>query len=289
MYGIVYKATNTVTGRFYIGQTKTTLSKRWSKHCSDARRGAGWVLADAIRKHGAGAFVLKVLEECADKQALNAAEVFWIETLRPAYNACAGGGGLGSPTPEVRKKISLAMKGLKRSDVTKKNMSAAQKGHTVSESTREKLRARFKGVVLRKSAVSTLERQQTANRNRARRIHPERHDLAELYSVHGAKTRGEKISLALVHGIATGRIKRRTGALNPMYGKEKPETIKRQLSEIFSGTGNPYYGKSHSDEIRAKMRAAHAARPPVVCPHCGKEGHVNTMKRWHFDNCRSKP
>lgn len=289
MYGIVYKATNTVNGHFYIGQTKTSLSKRWSKHCSDARNGAGWVLADAIRKHGSLAFVLEVLEECVDKNALNFAEASWIEKTQPVYNACAGGGGLGSPTPEVRKKISLAIKGLKRSDATKKNMSAAQKGHAVSENTREKLRACFKGLALRKTPVSALERQQTADRNRARRIHPERHDLVELYAAHGAKTRAEKISLALAHGVATGKIQRRTGALNPMYGKEKPEKIKKQLSESFSGSGNPYYGKSHSDEIRAKMRAAHASRPHVRCPHCDKEGHLNTMKRWHFDNCRSKP
>lgn len=26
----------------------------------------------------------------------------------------------------------------------------------------------------------------------------------------------------------------------------------------------------------------------VTCPHCGKEGNEFPMKRWHFDNCRSK-
>ena len=25
----------------------------------------------------------------------------------------------------------------------------------------------------------------------------------------------------------------------------------------------------------------------VKCPHCKKEGGANTMKRWHFDNCKS--
>ena len=26
----------------------------------------------------------------------------------------------------------------------------------------------------------------------------------------------------------------------------------------------------------------------VLCPHCGKEGRLIPMKRWHFDKCRAK-
>ena len=25
-----------------------------------------------------------------------------------------------------------------------------------------------------------------------------------------------------------------------------------------------------------------------ICPHCGKQGNGNSMKRWHFDNCKTK-
>lgn len=28
--------------------------------------------------------------------------------------------------------------------------------------------------------------------------------------------------------------------------------------------------------------------PKVICPHCNKEGGGNSMKRWHFDNCKFK-
>ena len=27
----------------------------------------------------------------------------------------------------------------------------------------------------------------------------------------------------------------------------------------------------------------------TTCPHCGKEGGITIMKRWHFDNCKEKP
>lgn len=30
-------------------------------------------------------------------------------------------------------------------------------------------------------------------------------------------------------------------------------------------------------------------KPKVICPHCDKEGGIPVMKRYHFDNCKSKP
>lgn len=281
MYGVIYKVTNIVNGHIYIGQTKTALGKRWSKHCSDARSGAGWVLAAAIRKHGKEAFAIQVVEECADKDALNAAEIAWILKLRPVYNSCAGGGGIGSPTPEVRAKISTAVRGIKRSEEARKNMSKAQKGHHVSEETKQKI---FKATAWYREQLK--QKRLTTPKRKYARVH--KTPLQHLYDAAGAVTRKEKIAIAAKHGFESGRRQRLVGSLNPMYGKVKPEEVKQALSEKLSGENNPYYGREHSEDTRAKMRAAHAARPPVTCPHCGKEGHLNTMKRWHFDNCRSK-
>jgi group I intron endonuclease len=281
MYGVIYKVTNTVNGHIYIGQTKTALGNRWSKHCSDARSGAGWILAAAIRKHGRKAFTVDVVEECPDKDALNAAEIAWILKLRPAYNACGGGGGLGAPTPEVRAKISVAGQGRKASQQARKNMSAAQKGHPVSEETKRKIYEATAG-------YREQLKQKRLSQPKKRYVRVHKTPLQALYDASGATTKIEKIALAAKHGFESGTRKRLVGELNPMYGKEKPEEIKQALSEKMSGENNPYFGKEHSEDTRAKMRAAHAARTPVTCPHCGKEGHLNTMKRWHFDNCRSK-
>jgi group I intron endonuclease len=281
MYGVIYKVTNTVNGNFYIGQTKTTLSRRWSKHCSDARSGAGWILADAIRKHGAGVFVKEILEECVDKDALNAAEVRWIADLKPVYNACAGGGGLGAPTEEVRQKISLAMKGKKLSPETLVRMSAAQKGHPVSEETKRKI---FEATAWYRAALKEMRESQP----KRKKTYAYKSPLQELYDAAGVTSKQEKIAFAAKRGFELGTRQRLVGELNPMYGQQKSEEIKQKLSEMSRGENNPYYGKKHSEEAVAKMRAAHAARPPVTCPHCGVEGRSNTMKRWHFDNCRSK-
>jgi len=285
MYGVIYKITNTINGKFYIGQTIMKLSARWSKHKQDARKGAGWVMAAAIRKYGADAFTLEVLEEHESKEALNEAEIRCIADLKPQYNACAGGGGLGSPSQEVREKIAQKQRGKKISEQTRQNMSKAQKGHPVSADTVAKIQkslqpyyAKLREARIRKALLGLDKKPKKVY------VSP----LQEYYDQVGAVTKQEKIAAAAKLGYKTGSRKKKSGAANPMYGKEKPQEIKELLSEKMKNEGNPFYGKSHSDETKAKMKAAHASRPPVICPHCGKQGHVNTMKRWHFDNCRSR-
>jgi hypothetical protein len=47
-------------------------------------------------------------------------------------------------------------------------------------------------------------------------------------------------------------------------------------------------GKKISDESRQKMSIARRGIPKskLICPHCSKEGGINNMKRWHFENCK---
>lgn len=285
MYGVIYKITNTLNGKFYIGQTIMRLSSRWSKHKQDARNNAGWVMAAAIRKYGPEAFTIEVIEEHHCKDDLNAAEIRCIAALRPHYNACAGGGGLGSPSQEVREKISRKQRGRKVSEQTRQNMSKAQKGHSVSADTVAKIQKSLQPYYA-KLRQERLRRAVLGLNKKKKKLYVS--PLQEYYDQVGAVTKQEKIAAAATLGYKTGSRKKKFGEANPMYGKAKPQKIKELLSEKMKNEGNPFYGKSHSDATRAKMKAAHASRPPVVCPHCGKQGHVNTMKRWHFDNCRSR-
>jgi group I intron endonuclease len=285
VYGVVYKITNKVNGKFYIGQTITSFGSRWSKHKQDARNGAGWVMAAAIRKYGSDSFTHTVLEVCVDRASLNAAEMRWVDELKPAYNSCAGGGGLGSPTAAVRAKISAASMGRKHTAAAKARMSEAQKGHFVSSATAAKIQA---ALAPRYAAMrqARIEKNGTDKRIRTQRKYVS--PLAAVYAAAGVLSRNEKISFAAKLGYESGSRIRQTGALNPMYGQTKSVELKQKLSESSTGENNPFYGKSHTEDTRSKMRAAHAARTPVECPHCGKKGHLNTMKRWHFDNCRGK-
>ena len=98
-FGVIYRITNSVNGKIYVGQTVQDRETRFSQHISYALRGGKEPLARAIRKHGKENFVLEVLEEVPRSQ-LDAREVHFIAALdarnpQVGYNVCVGGGGMG--------------------------------------------------------------------------------------------------------------------------------------------------------------------------------------------------
>lgn len=94
--GYIYKATNTVNGKMYIGQTSRTINVRWKEHLRDTFSLHGKFISPfhlAIQKYGEDAFVVEPIEEC-DSVDLDERERYWIEyydTHRNGYNADFGG------------------------------------------------------------------------------------------------------------------------------------------------------------------------------------------------------
>ena len=112
----IYKITNRHDGKFYVGQTVNAITYRFRKHCEQARRGEGYKLHAAIRKHGVDNFTVELLEECESLEHLNEREEHLISTLKPAYNLCPGGAfRLG---PESIAKMAESLRGNKQSDET---------------------------------------------------------------------------------------------------------------------------------------------------------------------------
>jgi group I intron endonuclease len=128
---IVYKITNLVNGKIYIGQTTVDLYKRWRDHISRASNNIQTYLYNAIRKYGKKSFRIEQISNgIENRDALDFAETFLIalyESNKSAYgyNMTSGGRGSLAPIPEVRKKIAEASKkkvrriGLKMSEEAK--------------------------------------------------------------------------------------------------------------------------------------------------------------------------
>jgi group I intron endonuclease len=144
---IIYKTTNLVNGKIYIGQDSNDNPKYL---------GSGKILALAIKKYGTDNFKKEILERCISKEQLNVMEIYWIHKLdsmnsNVGYNISIGGHG-GNLGPLVNKKISDSVSKLYtdpayicNSKEFKQRLSDSQKGRVVSEDTRIKISNAQKG------------------------------------------------------------------------------------------------------------------------------------------------
>lgn len=96
--GSIYKITNKVNGKVYIGQTIYP-KDRFNQHISDSykkeRDSYNSHFHQAIRKYGPENFIYEIIENVNDSE-LNERETYWIEyydSFNNGYNSTLGGGG----------------------------------------------------------------------------------------------------------------------------------------------------------------------------------------------------
>lgn len=110
--GYIYKITNTITNKCYIGQTTQDLCERWRQH--KQKKSNCSYLKSAFIKYGIKNFEFKLLCIGFDDK-LNDLEIYYINkynTIVPnGYNLRAGGNNGGKHNEETKKKISQALKG----------------------------------------------------------------------------------------------------------------------------------------------------------------------------------
>lgn len=79
MFGYVYKTTNLINGKTYVGKHRRSyFDKKYY--------GSGKHLKSAINKYGIENFKVEVLEWCNSNKELANKEIFYIELLKPEYN-----------------------------------------------------------------------------------------------------------------------------------------------------------------------------------------------------------
>ena len=91
----IYKITNDVNGKNYIGKTELSIEQRFKQHCQDAfkDRCKDRPLYRAMRKYGLEHFHVSEVEQTDNPEER---EVYWIEqydSFKTGYNATKGGDG----------------------------------------------------------------------------------------------------------------------------------------------------------------------------------------------------
>ena len=93
--GYIYKITNDINDKVYIGKTEFDIEKRFKEHYQESFRQCEEKrpLYNAINKYGIEHFKIELIEECDN---LEEREKYWIEffdSYYKGYNATLGGDG----------------------------------------------------------------------------------------------------------------------------------------------------------------------------------------------------
>lgn len=95
MRGFIYKITNTINSKSYIGQTIQNVKDRFYQHCATkcSKAVSNMAIHRAIKKYGKSNFTVEVIEEI-DSANLNDRERYWIKyynSYNNGYNSTKGG------------------------------------------------------------------------------------------------------------------------------------------------------------------------------------------------------
>lgn len=135
-FGRIYKITNTINGKAYIGQTTRTIHYRFDHH-KRAKNGCRKLIF-AFNKYGRDNFYIEEIATANSQDELDALEVYFIASLKSienGYNLESGGKSGRKKTKEQKQLLSLKMSafgnpfyGKKHSDFSKNAMSISKTG-----------------------------------------------------------------------------------------------------------------------------------------------------------------
>ena len=273
--GYVYKITNTVNNKAYIGiSVNEPTQGRIRQHLSG--RG-NRVLANAVKKYGRDAFTYEILEANVFDEFLPDLEVAYIanhNTVSPNGYNLNSGGDHRIPSEDARRKMSEAHKGKKRKPLsaeTRRKISEANKGksrnfgRTRSEETRRKISEAKKGkknpFFGKKHSAEHRRKISEANKGKPRSAeHCRKISEAKKGKPHSAETR-RKLSEA-------------------HKGKKLPPETRRKIGEAHKGKiKHPDYVHVHAFYLelprgmllKEKRKLLYAKFPNV---------HPKTVRRW---------
>lgn len=131
---IIYKATNLINNKLYIGKTVGPLYRRKYTHWHDAKRGDNIYFHRALLKYGKNNFKWDVLCKCDSRTKLLLLEKFYIAIYKKfsiLYNMTDGGEGcIGlEKTAEHKRKISESHKGIRPTESAKEKIRNALLGN----------------------------------------------------------------------------------------------------------------------------------------------------------------
>lgn len=82
----IYKISNNLNEKLYIGKTSKSIKKRFKEHCKDSSKFSKRPLYADMVKYGFQNFKIELIEFCENEELANEREQFWIQYFQAYYN-----------------------------------------------------------------------------------------------------------------------------------------------------------------------------------------------------------
>ena len=249
-YGIIYKTTNLVNGKIYVGQTTMD---------DENYLGSGSVLLQAVKKYGRKNFKRETLRECENQRELDIWEHVYIKKLHSqddsvGYNILPGTSydfGSGSPAkiPSVQEKMPIKMQ--------ERLASGWKPEHRLTSEHYEKHSKRMR------EYFQTHE-----HWLKGRKIEKEKHSM---FGKHHSEE--SKLKMSRNHADVRGENNpffdnhTMTGDKNPFFGHHHTEEVKRKQSEVmkeyYRTHDNPWKGKHREITEEQKKKQSESMKSKI--------------------------
>lgn len=95
---VIYKFTNLINNKIYIGQTRKQFRERLAQHVWQINNNPSY-FHKALAKYGLSNFDITILETCENPEDLNGLEIYWIDYYKSndpsnGYNLTSGGSSI---------------------------------------------------------------------------------------------------------------------------------------------------------------------------------------------------
>jgi group I intron endonuclease len=294
-YFIIYKTTNLINGKIYVGQRKTDdlndgyigdgiLSQIYAKY--------HYLFHRAVRKYGYENFKREIIEYCFYEEQLSSREIYWIKKLNAhwtcgGYNMTWGGDGGDYFTDHPRK------------EEIRKRMSDSHRGSIKPEETILNFKETYYNRPLEICPYCGYE---SRNAGILKQLH---FDNCE-QNPNRVITEDDLLKKQMHRDKMSTFIKNRPIQTCPWCGfqdngviinylhfdncKMNPNYIPKEYICPYCdkhGSGSVMF-QYHFDNCKLNPNYITKTKPIQICPHCGKQGRGSAMRQWHFDNCRYK-
>lgn len=252
--GYVYRITNLINNKIYIGITTCSIKKRWNEHKhSYLKNKKSTHLYSALKKYGHENFKIESIKKCYSYNQLYRSEIFFIKKFNSnnrliGYNNSTGG--------------EYSSKGMKHSEATKKKLSEIQKGKHYSPATEFGKGEKHFNYGRR---LADCIKEKISKSNKGKKLSEETKEKLRKYKGENHWGYGRKLS---------EETKNKIGLAN--RGRKHTDEFKAKISFLKRGNKN-MLGKRHTQETKNKISQSKLGKKYI---NARKIKHKDIMKKW---------